>query len=88
MNQMVFVLYSGTIQFWEESDLKLTTFSAFISHLAKYKERNKFITVFLHEIVINFPTIYLSEAPYMIISFHLITVIRVNSRCNNHSMNS
>ena len=62
MNQMVLLLYSGTIQLWAERDLKLTRLSAIISpYLAKFMNHNKSNTTFVHEIVIFSPT-YLSEA--------------------------
>ena len=67
MNQMAFVLYSGTIQFQVERDLKLTRSSAVISPcLAKFMNHNKSNTAYLHEIVIIFSPIYLSEATYVI----------------------
>ena len=45
MNQMLFVLYGGIIQFLEERDLKLTRLSAFISpYSAKFKKRNNLNT--------------------------------------------
>ena len=71
---MMLVLYSGTNQFQAEQDLKLTRLSAIISpSLAKFMKRNKFNTAFLHEIVITFSSIYLSEATYVISSFNLMT---------------
>ena len=55
MNQMLFVLYGGIIQFLEERDLKLTRLSAFISpYSAKFKKRNNLTTAFLLEILISF----------------------------------
>ena len=52
---MVFILYSGTVQFWAERDLMLTRFSALVSpDLAKFMKHNKSSTAFLHEIVIIF----------------------------------
>ena len=58
MNQMLFVLYGGIIQFLEERDLKLTRLSAFISpYSAKFKKRNNLNnlnTAFLLEILISF----------------------------------
>ena len=52
MNQRVIVLYSGTIQFCEERDLKLIGLSAIIfPYLAKFMKSN---TTFLREIVIYF----------------------------------
>ena len=36
-------------------------------------KHNKLSTAFLHEIVIIFPQIYLSEATYVISSFNLMT---------------
>ena len=86
MNQIVFVLYSGTIRFQSERDLKLNIFSALIStYLAKFMKHNKSNTAFLHEIVIIFIPIYLSEATYVISSDN--RVIRVNCRWNNYFMN-
>ena len=71
---MVFVLYSGTIRFQAERDLKLTTLSALICpYLAKFMKHNKSNTAFLHEIVFIFSPIYLSEATYVISSFNLMT---------------
>ena len=59
MNQVVVVLYSGTIQFWAERDLLLTKFLAFISlYLTKFMKHNKSYTAFLRKIVI-FSPIYL-----------------------------
>ena len=55
MNQMLFVLYGGIIQFLEERDLKLTRLSAFISpYSAKFKKRNNLNTTFSLEILIIF----------------------------------
>ena len=55
MNQMVFLLYSETIQFQAERDLKLTRLSAHISpYLAKFMKHNKSNTAFLHEIMLLF----------------------------------
>ena len=67
MNQMLFVLYGGIIQFLEERDLKLTRLSAFISpysakfkkrnnspYSAKFKKRNNLTTAFSLEILISF----------------------------------
>ena len=58
MNQMLFVLYGGIIQFLEERDLKLTRLSAFISpYSSKFKKRNNLNnlnTAFLLEILIIF----------------------------------
>ena len=69
MNQMVLVLYSGTIQFWAERDLKL---SALISpYLAKFMKHNK--STFLREIVIVFSLVYFSGATFLITSFNLMT---------------
>ena len=71
---MVFVLYSGTVQFWTERHLKLTRLSVLLSmYLAKFMKHSKLSTAFLHEIVIIFSPIYLSEAIYMISSFNLMT---------------
>ena len=59
MNQVVVVLYSGTIQFWAERDLLLSKFLAFISpYLTKFMKHNKSYTAFLRKIVI-FSPIYL-----------------------------
>ena len=85
---MVFVLCSGAIQLYAERDLKLTRLSAIISHcMVRFMKYSKFNTAFLHYIVITFSPIYLSEAAYVISQFNLMTVIRVNSRFNNCSMN-
>ena len=64
---MVSVLYSGTVQFLAECDLKLTKLSALFSlYLAKFMKQNKSSTAFLHdEIVIIFSPIYLLEATYV-----------------------
>ena len=63
-------LYSGTIPFEAEFDLKLTRLSALISPcLTKLMKHNKSNTTFLCEIVIMVSLIYLSEAPYVISSF-------------------
>ena len=71
MNQMVFVLYSGTIQRYVEYDLKLARLSALISpYLAKFMKHNKSNTAFLCEIVITFSLIHLPEATYVISSFN------------------
>ena len=52
---MVFVLYSGAIQFQEEGDLKLTRLSALISpYLAKFVKHNTSNTALLYEIIIIF----------------------------------
>ena len=73
MNQLVLVLCSGTIHFCAERDLKLTRLSAIISpYLAKFMKHNKSDTTFLHEIVIIFSPIYLSETTYVISSFNVI----------------
>ena len=72
MNQVVVVLYSGTIQFWAERDLLLTKFLAFISpYLTKFMKHNKSYTAFLRKIVI-FSPIYLREVTYVIRSFNLM----------------
>ena len=69
---MVFVLYSGTIQLFAELGLKLIRLSAIISrYLAKYMKNNKWTTSFVHEIVIIFSPIYLSEVTYVISLFNL-----------------
>ena len=71
MNQMVFVLYSGTIQCYVEYDLKLARLSALISpYLGKFMKYNKSNTAFLCEIVITISLIHLSEATYVIRSFN------------------
>ena len=63
-------LYSGTIPFEAECDLKLTRLSALISPcLTKLMKHNKSNTTFLREIVIMVSLIYLSEATYVISSF-------------------
>ena len=63
-------LYSGTIPFEAERDLKLTRLSALISpYLTKLMKHNKSNTTFLREIVIMVSLIYLSEATYVISSF-------------------
>ena len=62
---MELVLYGGTIQFYTERDLKLTTLSALISpYLAKFMKHNKSNAAIWSEIVINFSPIYLLEATY------------------------
>ena len=74
MNQMMFVLFSGKIQLKAERDLKFTRLSTIISpYLAAFLKHNKSNTAFLHEIVIIFSPIYLSEATYVISSFNLMT---------------
>ena len=56
-----------------ERDLKLTRLPAIISlYLAKFMKHNDSNTAFLHEIVIIFSPIYLSEATYVISSFNLM----------------
>ena len=77
---MVFVLYSGIIQFWAKRYLKLTRFgkSAIISlYLATFIKHNKSNTAFLHDIVIIFSPFYLSETTYVISSFNLMTVYKL-----------
>ena len=72
---MELVLFGGTIQFYTERDLKLTTLSALISpYLAKFMKHNKSNAAFLREIVIIFSPMYLLEATYGI--------------SNNYPMNS
>ena len=62
---MELVLYGGTIQFYTERDLQLTTLSALISpYLAKFMKHNKSNAAIWSEIVINFSPIYLLEATY------------------------
>ena len=62
---MELVLFGGTIQFYTERDLKLTTLSALISpYLAKFMKHNKSNVAFWSEIVIIFSPIYLLEATY------------------------
>ena len=62
---MELVLYGGTIQFYTERDLKLTTLSALISpYLAKFMKHNKSNAAIWSEIVSNFSPIYLLEATY------------------------
>ena len=74
MNQMVFVLYRGTIPFKAESYLKLTKLSAIISlYLAKFIKHYKSNTTFLYNTVIIFSPFYLSEANYATGSFNLWT---------------
>ena len=88
MNQALFVLYSETIHFQAERDRRLGGLSALISpYLAKFMKHNKSNTAFLLEIVIIFFPIYVPEATNVISSFNIMTVITVNSRCNNHSIN-
>ena len=49
-----------------------TRLSALISpYLAKFMKHNKSNTAFLHEIVITFSPVYLSETTYVISSFKL-----------------
>ena len=63
MNQMVFLLYSGTIQLQAERNLKLTRLPAIIfPHLAKLMKHNKSNKTFVSVVVIIFSPIYLSEA--------------------------
>ena len=58
-------------------DLKLTRFSAINApYLAKFIKHNKSNIAFLHEIVIIFSAIYLSEATFMINSFDLMTELQ------------
>ena len=74
MNQLVLVLYSETILFHAERDLKLARLLALISfYLAKFMRHNKSNTAFLRVIVTIFSPIYLSEATYVISSFNLMT---------------
>ena len=62
---MELVLFGGTIQFYTERDLKLTTLSALISpYLAKFMKHNKSNAAIWSEIVSNFSPIYLLEATY------------------------
>ena len=69
---MVFALFSGTIQFYAERDLKLTRLSALTSpYLVKFMKHNKSNTTLLHEMVIIFPS-YLSGTTYAISSFNLM----------------
>ena len=73
MNQLVFVFYSGTIQFQAERDLKMSRLSALSStYLAKFMKHNKSNMAYLHEIIIIFSPVHLSEATYMISSFNLM----------------
>ena len=73
MNQLVFVFYSGTIQFQAERDLKMSRLSALSStYLAKFMKHNKSNMAYLHEIIIIFFPVHLSEATYMISSFNLM----------------
>ena len=59
MNQMVFVLYSGTIQPKAERDLKLTRLSSIISpYFNKLINYNKLNTALLHEILTTFSPFY------------------------------
>ena len=89
MNQIAFLLQSGTIQLYAKRDLKLTRLSGIISlYLAKFMKHNKLNTTFLHEIVIIFSLIYSSVATQLISSFNLRTrVTRVNSRSYDYLMN-
>ena len=90
MNQMVFVLYSGTIQPKVERDLTLTRLSGIISpYLAKLIKHNKSNTALLHDIVTTFSPFYLSDTTYVMNQFipSKDRAIKVNSTCNNHSMN-
>ena len=62
---MVFVLYSGTIKLKVDRDVKLIRLSTIISpYLAKFMKHNKSNTKFVHEIVVIFCPVYLSEATY------------------------
>ena len=73
MNRMVFILYSETIQFQAGLGLNLTSLPAIISpYLAKFMIHNKSNTVFLHDIVIIFSPIYLSDSTYVISSLNLM----------------
>ena len=73
MNQMGLALYSGTIQFYTESDLKVLRLSAIhSSYLARFTKHDKSNTTFWHEIVIIFSPIYLPEVTYVITSFNLM----------------
>ena len=72
MNQIVYLLYSGTIHLQVKRDLKLTRLLTIISpFLAKYMKHNKSNTTSLHEIAIIFSSIYSLEATYLISSFNL-----------------
>ena len=86
MDQLVFDIYSGTIQFQVERDLKIARLSAIISpYLAKLIKHNKSNTSFLHDIAIFFP-FFLSETADMISSCNL-SIIQVSFKCNDHFMN-
>ena len=83
---MVFVLYSGTIQCYVEYDLKLARLSALISpYLGKFMKYNKSNTAFLCEIVITNSFVRGHLCNSLVQSNG--RVIKVNSRCNNYSMN-
>ena len=74
MNQIVFVLHSGTTQLQVERDLILTRLSAIISpHMAKFVKYNKLNTAILHGIIIIFSPCYLPETTYVISPFSLRT---------------
>ena len=74
MNQIVFVLFSGTTQFKAECVLKLTRLSALIfPYLTKFMKHNKSNTAFFHKIVITCSQVYLLEATYVISTFNLLT---------------
>ena len=71
---MVFLLYSGTIQLWMERDLKLSRLSIVVSlYLPKFMKHNKSNATFVHEVIIIFSPVYLSEATYAISSFNIRT---------------
>ena len=55
MHHLVLELYSWTIQFYAERDLKLTSLSAIISpYLPRTMHNNKLNTAFLREILLIF----------------------------------
>ena len=88
MNQIEFVLHRATVQRQAERDLKLHRLSIITSpYLVKFKKHNQSNTTFLHVVLIIFSPFYLSETTYVISLFNLIAVTKVNSRCNDHSMN-
>ena len=74
MHHLVLELYSGTIQFYAERDLKLTSLSAIISpYLPRTIQHNKLNTAFLREIDVILSPIFLSEATYVISLLNLMT---------------
>ena len=87
---MVFTLHSGTIQPKAERFLVLTRLLGIISpYLVKLIKHNKSNTALLHEIVTTFSPFCLSDTTNVINQFIQFKdrAIKINSTCNNHSMN-